>query len=179
VVFRETPVAGAWVIDPEPSADERGSFARVFDAKLFAAHGLSPGVVQCSVSLDTRSGTLRGLHYQADPHAESKLVRCTAGSVYDVVVDLRPHSSSYLRWHAVELSSENRRSLYLPAGTAHGFQTLVDGAELTYMMDAPFVAEAARGVRWDDPAFAIEWPSPLGARTISERDRSYPDYRAT
>jgi dTDP-4-dehydrorhamnose 3,5-epimerase len=179
VVFRETPVAGAWVIDPEPSADERGSFARVFDAELFAAHGLSPGVVQCSVSLNTRSGTLRGLHYQADPHAESKLVRCTAGSVYDVVVDLRPHSSSYLRWHAVELSSENRRSLYLPAGTAHGFQTLVDGAELTYMMDAPFVVEAARGVRWDDPAFAIEWPSPSAERTISERDRSYPDYRAT
>jgi dTDP-4-dehydrorhamnose 3,5-epimerase len=179
VVFRETPVAGAWVVDPEPSVDERGSFARVFDAELFAAHGLSPGVVQCSVSLNTRSGTLRGLHYQADPHAESKLVRCTAGSVYDVVLDLRPHSSSYLRWHAVELTSENRRSLYVPAGTAHGFQTLVDGAELTYMMDAPFVAAAARGVRWDDPAFAIEWPSPSAERTISERDRSYPDYRAS
>jgi dTDP-4-dehydrorhamnose 3,5-epimerase len=178
VVFRETPIAGAWVIDPEPSADERGSFARVFDAELFAQHGLSPAMVQGSTSFNTRAGTLRGLHFQEDPHAECKLVRCTTGAVYDVLVDLRQGSPTHTCWYAVELSSENRRSLYVPAGAAHGFQTLVDGAELMYMMDAPFVAEAARGVRWDDPAFSVDWPEPQCDRTISERDRSYPDYRA-
>jgi dTDP-4-dehydrorhamnose 3,5-epimerase len=176
VVFSETALTGAWVIDVEPARDERGLFARTFDAELFAQHGLSSAVLQCSTSFNERAATLRGLHYQAAEHAECKLVRCTAGAVYDVLVDLRPSSPTHRRWVAVELSGANRRSVYVPAGVAHGFQTLVDGTELTYMMDVAFAPQAARGVRWDDPAFGIEWPDPGGERTISERDRSYPDY---
>lgn len=174
--FRETRIAGAWIIDVEPSSDERGMFARTFDAAVFEERGLSPDVVQCSTSLNPRAGTLRGLHYQADPHAECKLVRCTAGAVYDVLVDLRPDSPAHGLWEALELSSENRRALYVPRGVAHGFQTLVDGSELLYMIDRPFEPSAARGVRWDDPAFGIDWPEPRGPRVMSERDRSFPAF---
>jgi dTDP-4-dehydrorhamnose 3,5-epimerase len=176
MLFRETAIPGAWVIDVEPSEDERGMFARTFDAALFEQRGLSPAVAQCSTSFNTHVGTLRGLHYQADPHGECKLVRCTAGGVYDVLVDIRPDSPGHLRWEAFELSSENRRALYIPRGVAHGFQTLVDGSELLYMMDRGFEPSAARGVRWDDPAFGIDWPEPPGARIMSERDRTFPDY---
>jgi dTDP-4-dehydrorhamnose 3,5-epimerase len=176
MLFRETGIAGAWIVDVEPSSDERGMFARTFDALLFEERGLSADVVQCSTSFNPRAGTLRGLHYQADPHAECKLVRCTAGAVYDVLVDLRAESSTRGRWEATELSSESRRAVYVPHGVAHGFQTMVDGSELLYMIDRPFEPSAARGVRWDDPAFAIEWPEPAGARVISERDRSFADY---
>jgi dTDP-4-dehydrorhamnose 3,5-epimerase len=175
--FVETAVAGAWVIELEPVADERGMFARTFDADLFAERGLSPALAQCSTSFNHRAGTLRGLHYQAEPHAECKLVRCTAGAACDVLVDLRPESPTYRRWHAVELSADNRRSVYVPRGVAHGFQTLVDGTELLYLIDTPYVPEAARGVRWDDPAFGIAWPDPPAQRTISERDRGFPDYQ--
>ena len=176
MVFRETAVAGAWVIDVEPAADERGMFARTFDADAFRERGLSAAVVQCSTSFNHRTATLRGLHYQAAPHEESKLVRCTAGAAYDVVVDLRPSSATYRRWAGVEISADNRAAVYVPPGVAHGFQTLVDGTELLYMIDTPFVPEAALGVRWDDPAFGIEWPDAGGERTISERDRGFPDY---
>jgi dTDP-4-dehydrorhamnose 3,5-epimerase len=176
MVFHETPIAGAWVVEVEPSSDERGMFARTFDADVFRERGLSPDVVECSTSLNRRAATLRGLHYQAHPHAECKLVRCTAGSVYDVLLDLRADSPTHRRWHAVELSSESRAAVYVPRGVAHGFQTLVDGSEVLYMIDRPFEPAAARGVRWDDPAFAIDWPDPGRERTISERDRSYPDY---
>jgi dTDP-4-dehydrorhamnose 3,5-epimerase len=174
--FRETAIPGAWVIDVEPAADERGMFARTFDAALFEERGLSPAVAQCSTSFNARAGTLRGLHYQADSHGECKLVRCTAGAVYDVLVDLRPGSPGHLRWEAFELSSENRRALYIPRGVAHGFQSLVDGSELLYMMDRRFVPSAARGVRWDDAGFGIDWPEPPRARIMSERDRTFPDY---
>jgi dTDP-4-dehydrorhamnose 3,5-epimerase len=176
MVFTETAVAGAWVVDVEPVSDERGMFARTFDAELFRERGLSAELSQGSTSYNRRAGTLRGLHYQADPHAECKLVRCTAGAVYDVCVDLRPDSPTHRGWAAVELSAENRRAVYLPRGVAHGFQTLEDGSELLYLIDRPYEPGAARGVRWDDPAFAIEWPEPAGERTISERDRSFADY---
>lgn len=176
MVFHETAVAGAWVVEIEPAADERGMFARTFDAGVFRERGLSGDMVQCSTSFNHRAATLRGLHYQAAPHAECKLVRCTAGAAYDVIVDLREDSPTRLRWAAVELSSENRRAVYVPRGVAHGFQTLVDGSELLYMIDRPFVPEAARGVRWDDPAFGIEWPDPGGERTVSDRDRSFPAF---
>lgn len=173
MIFRETGIAGAWIIDVEPSSDDRGMFARTFDAALFEERGLSSEWVQCSTSFNPRAGTLRGLHYQADPHAETKLVRCTAGAVYDVLVDLRADFPTYRQWDALELSSENRRAVYVPRGVAHGFQTLVDGTELLYMIDRPFEPSAGRGVRWDDPAFGIDWPEPPGERIISERDRSF------
>jgi dTDP-4-dehydrorhamnose 3,5-epimerase len=174
--FEESPIGGAWVIDVEPSADRRGLFARTFDAEPFAARGLSSAFAQCSTSFNRHAGTLRGLHYQSAPDGECKLVRCTAGSAFDVIVDLRPDSPTYRRWHAVELSAESRRAVYVPRGVAHGFQTLSDGCELLYMIDVPYVPEAARGVRWDDPAFAIEWPEPPGERIVSERDMAFPDY---
>lgn len=174
--FAEAALAGVWVIDVEPAADERGLFARTFDAEAFAERGLAHDFVQCSTSFNARVATLRGLHHQVGEHAESKLVRCTAGAAYDVVADLRPDSPTYGRWVAFELSADNRRAVYVPPGVAHGFQTLADGAELLYMIDRTYVPAAARGVRWDDPAFAIEWPDPPGERTISERDRAFPDH---
>ena len=176
MLFREMSIAGAWIVDVATSSDERGMFARTFDAALFEERGLSAGVVQCSTSFNSLAGTLRGLHYQDAPYAECKLVRCTAGAVYDVLVDLRPESPAHRSWEAVELSSENRRAVYVPRGIAHGFQTLSDGSELLYMIDRPFEPSAARGVRWDDPAFGIDWPEPRGARIMSERDRSFPAY---
>ena len=176
MIFDETPIPGAWVIDVEPASDERGDFARTFDVDAFAERGLSTDVLQCSTSLNLRAGTLRGMHYQAEPAAECKLVRCTAGAVYDVLVDLRPDSPTHARWHAVELTSERRNAVYVPRGVAHGFQTLVDRSELLYTIDRRYEAAAARGVRWDDPAFAIEWPSPPRERIISARDRGFPAY---
>jgi dTDP-4-dehydrorhamnose 3,5-epimerase len=176
MVFRETAIRGAWVIDVEPTSDDRGLFARTFDAKTFAKRGLSADVVQCSTSFNPRAGTLRGLHYQVGAHAECKLVRCTAGAVYDVLVDLRPDSPTHRHWYVVELASDRRNAVYIPRGVAHGFQTLVDGSELLYLIDRSYEPPAARGVRWDDPAFAIEWPDPPGDRIMSERDLGYPDY---
>lgn len=176
-MFHETPLEGVWEIDLERIVDDRGWFARSFDEAAFRERGLNPNVVQCNVSSNARAGTIRGMHYQEDPHSETKLVRCTAGAIFDVALDLRPHSPSYLRWHGVELSAASGRALYLPEGIAHGFQTLADGSEVLYMMGAAYAPQAARGVRFDDPAFAIEWPdaAPAG-RTISERDASYPDF---
>ena len=173
--FIETPLPGAWVIELERLADERGWFARTFDAEEFRARGLNPDVVQCNASFNAARDTLRGMHYQAEPHGESKLVRCVRGAIFDVAVDLRPDSPTYRGWHGVELSAENRLAFYIPAGLAHGFQTLTDDCEVLYQMGHRYVPEAARGVRWDDPAFAIEWPEPH-ERIISERDRSYPDF---
>jgi dTDP-4-dehydrorhamnose 3,5-epimerase len=174
--FNQTPLPGAWVIELDLLADERGWFARSFDAAEFQARGLDPEVVQCNASFNARAGTVRGMHYQADPHGESKLIRCLRGAIFDVAVDLRPDSPTYRRWHGVELSAENRRALYLPIGLAHGFQTLTDGCEVLYQMGSPYVPDAARGVRWDDPAFGIDWPEAPGERTISEKDRAYPDF---
>ncbi|MDX6723415.1 MAG: dTDP-4-dehydrorhamnose 3,5-epimerase [Solirubrobacteraceae bacterium] len=173
--FTEAPLAGAWVIDPDRRSDERGFFARTFDREEFAARGLESAVVQCSTSYNTRAGTLRGMHFQAAPHGEPKVVRCTQGAIYDVIVDLRPDSPTHRRWFATELSAENGRAVYIPVGVAHGFQTVADASEVLYMMGHEYVPEAASGVRWDDPAFGIAWPD-CHQRIMSDRDRSYPDY---
>jgi dTDP-4-dehydrorhamnose 3,5-epimerase len=154
--------------------DERGFFARSFCAREFEARGLDPRVAQCNISFNRRRGTLRGLHFQRSPHAEAKLVRCTHGAVYDVVIDLRPDSPRFLTHFGVELSASNRKMIYVPEGFAHGFQTLEDDTEVFYQMSVPFFPEAAGGVRWNDPAFAIEWPLEVSA--ISEGDRSHPDF---
>ena len=172
--FLETELPGALVIELERLEDERGFFARSFCEKEFAAHGLVTSFPQCNVSYNRRRGTLRGMHYQAAPHREAKLVRCTAGAIWDAIVDLRPGSPGHLQWTAVELSAETRRMLYVPEGFAHGFQTLCDDAEVFYQMSHPHVAEAGRGFRWNDPRFAIPWP--LEVRAISERDRELPDF---
>ena len=169
--FLPTPLAGAYLIELEQLDDERGFFARSFCQNEFKAHGLDPVVAQCNVSFNRRRGTLRGLHYQAAPHAEAKLVRCTRGAVWDVIVDLRKGSLTVRQWHAAELTAENRRALYVPAGFAHGFQTLADDTEVLYQMSEFYHPESARGVRWDDPALGIDWPVP--DPILSNRDRSY------
>ena len=173
-----TPLEGAFVIVPEKLGDERGWFARTFDAEAFARHGLEMTVVQANASFNAGKGTLRGMHYQRAPHGEPKLVRCVRGAAWDVAIDLRPDSATYCSWHAVELSAGNALGFYIPAGMAHGFQTLTDDCELLYLMGHEYVAEAAEGVRWDDPAFGIQWPdAPPGGRTISERDKAFPDFQ--
>jgi len=177
VKFVETPLAGAFVIELDLLEDERGHFARTFDAQEFERHGLDPAVAQCNTSFNARAGTLRGMHYQADPHGEPKLVRCTRGAIFDVVVDLRPGSPTLGDWYGAELSPENERMLYIPAGLAHGFQTLVDGSEVSYQMGHEYVQSHAKGVRWNDPAFGIEWPD-ADQRTISDRDDSFEDFAA-
>jgi dTDP-4-dehydrorhamnose 3,5-epimerase len=177
VKLRETELPGAFVVELEPLRDERGWFARTYDAEAFAALGLDARVSQCNTSFNERAGTLRGLHYQAEPHGEGKLVRCTRGAVFDVFVDLRPDSPTFCRWQGFELRADGVVSLFIPAGFAHGFQTLEDGSEVHYQMGAPYVPGTGRGVRWDDPAFGIEWPEPPpGGRVISERDATYPDF---
>jgi dTDP-4-dehydrorhamnose 3,5-epimerase len=174
MIFTATDVEGAWVVEPERHEDERGFFARTWDAAEFEERGLSTALAQCSVSYNRRRGTLRGLHYQEAPHAEIKLVRCTAGAIFDVAVDLRRDSPSFRRWFGVDLSAENRSALYVPEGCAHGFITLTDGAEVTYQISTPYAPSAGRGVRFDDPAFGIEWPGDVVV--VNERDRSYPDF---
>jgi dTDP-4-dehydrorhamnose 3,5-epimerase len=174
--FVETAVAGAWVIEPERHEDDRGFFARTWDTTLFAERGLNPAFVQSSVSYNHRRGTLRGLHYQVAPCEEAKLVRCTAGAVFDVAVDLRPASETFRRWFGVELSAENRLGLYVPEGCAHGFLTLTDDSEISYQISEFWAPEAGQGVRWDDPAFGIEWPGEVVV--INERDRTYSDFEA-
>ena len=170
--FLPTPLAGAYLIELEQLDDERGFFARSFCQNEFKAHGLDPVVAQCNVSFNRKRGTLRGLHYQAAPHAEAKLVRCTRGAVWDVIVDLRKGSLTVRQWHAAELTADNRRALYIPAGFAHGFQTLADDSEVLYQMSEFYHPESARGVRWDDPTLAIRWP--LKEPVMSPRDREFP-----
>lgn len=170
--FTPTPFEGAYVVEIEPIADERGFFARSFCREEFAAHRLDPVVDQCNISWNERAGTLRGMHLQAEPHAEAKLVRCTRGAIYDVIVDLRPESSTLHRWFGMELTDVDRTMLYAPKGFAHGFQTLADGCEVFYQMSAPYVPHAATGVRWDDPLLGIEWP--VSDPIVSDRDRSFP-----
>jgi dTDP-4-dehydrorhamnose 3,5-epimerase len=172
MIFTESPLPGAFLVDLEPLADDRGFFARSFCAEEFAAKGLSVEWRQCSVSFNARKGTLRGLHYQDAPHEEHKLVRCTAGAIFDVIVDIRPHSTGYRRWFGVELTAHNRRSLFIPPGYAHGFVTLSDDAEVYYMISVPHAPEHARGFRWSDPAFGIQWQ--MTPSVISSRDAAYP-----
>ena len=174
MTFRETSVAGAWIVEPERHADPRGFFARTWCVTEFAQHGLWPRFVQASVSFNPRCGTLRGLHYQAAPHLEAKLVRCTRGAIYDVAVDLRPRSPTFRQHAAVVLDADNRLGFYIPEGCGHGFQTLTDDTEVLYQMSAFYAPEAQHGVRWDDPAFAIPWPP--ADRLIADRDLQYPDF---
>ena len=172
--FVETPIAGAFIVEAEPVSDERGFFARVWCVDELRDAGLRNEVVQVSVSLNVRAGTLRGMHWQRAPHAETKVVRCTRGAIFDVIVDVRPSSLSYRRWYGIELSEDYVRMLYIPEGVAHGFLTLTDDTEVLYQMSDSYVPTATRGVRWDDPAFAIEWPAP--PLVMSERDRAFPDF---
>jgi dTDP-4-dehydrorhamnose 3,5-epimerase len=174
MIFRDTAIPGARIVELERHVDDRGFFARTWDADVFAGEGMNPHVVQTSISYNRAEGTLRGLHYQAPPHVEAKLVRCTAGAIYDVVVDLRPDSSMFMRWAGVELTADNRLALYVPEGCAHGFLTLVDHCEVAYQMSSVYVPEAARGIRFDDPSFAIDWPREIVV--VNDRDASYRDY---
>lgn len=160
------------MIELQPVEDSRGFFARTWCQREFEAHGLNPGLAQCNTSFNNKKGTLRGMHYQAAPYQEAKLVRCTMGAIYDVIVDLRPDSPTFKQWLAVELTAQNRLMLYIPAGVAHGFQTLQDDTEVFYQMSEFYYSELARGVRWDDPAFGIKWPLP--DPILSERDKNYP-----
>ena len=162
------------MIDPERLEDERGFFARTWCQREFEKHGLDTAVAQCSISFNKKMGTLRGMHYQIAPHAEQKLVRCTAGIVYDVIVDLRPDSRTFRHWFATELSVDNRRMLYIPEGFAHGFLTLTDNTEVYYQISEHHVPDSSRGVRWNDPAFAISWPE--HPRIVSQRDSAYADF---
>ena len=172
--FVETGLAGAYVIEIEPLTDARGFLTHTFSAAEFAEHGLSDVFVQCNLSGNPIQGTLRGMHYQAAPHAEDKLVRCSRGAIFDVMLDLRPESSTFKEWRGYELSAENHRAVYIPQGFAHGFVTLTADVELFYQMSREYHSETARGVRWNDPAFDIQWP--VAAPRVAERDNSYRDF---
>jgi dTDP-4-dehydrorhamnose 3,5-epimerase len=174
MIFTETPLPGAVVIEPELLEDARGFFARMWCERELGARGLVTRIAQCSTSFNKKKGTLRGMHFQLAPFAETKIVRCTRGSMYDVIIDLRPGAPTFTRHFAVELTAENRKALYVPAGFAHGFQTLEDNTEVFYQISELYSSSHARGVRWDDPAFGITWPD--DERTIADRDRTYPDF---
>ena len=173
--FIETELSGAWLIEPDLISDERGFFARTYCRNEFADKGLNPNLAQCNISFNKLRGTLRGMHFQKAPYAEAKLVRCTQGSIYDVIVDLRHDSQTFTEWFGIELTAENRKALYVPEGFAHGFLTLQDDTEVLYQMSEFFHAEGAAGVRWDDPLFSISWPGAV--KVISERDRDYPLFK--
>lgn len=172
--FHPTTLAGLMIVEVSPNVDERGLFARTYDAELFAAAGMHTNWPQCNASWNRHRGTLRGMHFQAEPHPEPKLVRCTQGRVYDVAVDLRDGSPSRCRWVGIELSADRRNALFIPAGLAHGFLTLEDNCEVFYQMGDSYDAKLARGVRWNDPAFAIEWP--FQPTVLSERDAAFADF---
>jgi dTDP-4-dehydrorhamnose 3,5-epimerase len=174
MIFRALDIPGAYLIEPERKADRRGFFARTYCRNELEERGLDPTVVQCNISVNHHRGTVRGMHYQADPYPEIKLVRCTAGAIYDVLLDLRPHSPAFKQHVGVELTAENRHAVYIPAGIAHGFQSLADDSEVFYQMSEFYYPDAARGVRHDDPAFGIEWPLPV--TEISEKDLGFPDF---
>jgi dTDP-4-dehydrorhamnose 3,5-epimerase len=176
VRFEATPIPGAYVVEIERIEDERGFFARTWCAEEFRRMGLNPNITQCNVSFNARRGTLRGMHFQARPHEEAKVVRCTLGSVHDVIVDIRPGSAQFRTTFTVELSAQNRRMLYIPESVAHGFQTLEDQTEVFYQMTESYHPEAAAGFRWDDAAFGIRWP--LEVTVISARDRAYPAFQS-
>lgn len=177
MLFTETKLKGAYVIELEPHTDTRGFFARSWCRREFEVHGLNPNLVQCNVSFNSKKGTLRGMHYQTEPFKEAKLVRCTRGAVHDVIVDVRPDSPTFRDYIGVLLTADNRRSLHVPEGFAHGFLTLEDSTEVFYQMSEFYAPEAATGFRWNDPIFGIKWPSEVSV--ISERDRTYPDFSLT
>jgi len=172
LIFSETGLADAYIIDVEPITDERGFFARSWCRKEFEKYGLNNELMQCNISFNKKKGTLRGMHYQNAPYEETKLVRCTSGSIFDVIIDLRSDSDTFRDWIGVKLSAENHRMLYIPEGFAHGFQTLEDNTEVFYQMSSEYVAQAESGVRWDDPAFNVRWPL-ISNISLSEKDRDY------
>ena len=172
MIFQKTRLQGAYIIEPERLDDERGFFARTYCDREFKEHGIAFECVQSNISFNQRKGTLRGMHYQMKPHAESRLVRCTMGKIYDVIVDLRPGSPTYAQWFAAELTAENRKMLFVPEGFAHGFQSLVDNTETSYLMSTAYLAESSAGILWSDPKLAIEWPLPHPI--MSARDRALP-----
>jgi dTDP-4-dehydrorhamnose 3,5-epimerase len=172
MLFRETPLAGAFVVDLDRKPDQRGFFSRSFCNEEFEAHGLTPAIVQCNISFNHRRGTLRGMHYQVPPAPEAKLVRCLRGAIYDVIVDMRPGSPTFLQHFGIELSDENRTALFVPEMFAHGYQALSDGAEVLYQVSAAYAPACERGLRYDDPALAIAWPEPV--TLISDKDRAWP-----
>ena len=173
--FQETILKGAFLIDLEPHEDERGFFARTFCVDEFQAHGLNARLVQCSISFNKSRGTLRGMHWQTEPHAEAKLIRVTRGAIFDAIIDLRRGSPTFMQHVTAELTADNHRMLYVPEGCAHGFQTLEDSSEVFYQMSAVFAPALAQGVRWNDPAFGIQWPE-ADPRILNERDAGFPDF---
>jgi dTDP-4-dehydrorhamnose 3,5-epimerase len=176
LIFRETRLKGAYIIEPEKRCDDRGFFARAWCEKEFADHKLNPRIVQCNISFNKHEGTLRGMHYQITPSAETKLVRCTRGAIYDVIIDLRPDSPTFKQYVAATLTAQDHKMLYVPEGFAHGFVTLEGNSEVFYQMSAFYAPQHARGVRWNDPAFGIEWP--VRQPILVDRDRDYPDFSA-
>ena len=176
MTFTETKIPGVFVVGLQRLEDERGSFARSWCRREFAEHGLDDALVQCNISFNFKKGTLRGMHFQAAPHLEGKLVRCTRGALFDVALDLRPSSPAFLQWYGSELTPDNGRMLFIPKGCAHGFLTLADNTEIFYQMTEYYYPDGARGVRWNDPLFGIVWPAPV--TTMSPRDRDYPDAHA-
>ena len=175
MIFSETTLKGAFLIEPEKLEDDRGFFARTWCEKEMTEQGLNARLSQCNISFNRERGTLRGMHFQAAPHEEAKLVRCTKGSIYDVIIDLRPKSVTFKKWFAAELSANNYKMLYIPENFAHGFLTLEDNSEVHYQMSEFYYPDFARGIRWNDASFSIKWPD--GIRAISERDLSYPDFK--
>lgn len=175
MIFIETDIKGAFVVDIQKLEDERGFFARVWCEREFKKHGLGTRMVQANTSVNKKRGTLRGLHYQVAPYEEAKLVRCIRGVIFDVIIDLRPDSGTYREWLGVELTADNRRMLYVPEGFAHGYQTLVDDTEVFYQVSQFYSPDSERGVRWDDPTFGVEWPV-TDSMLVSSKDRNWPDY---
>lgn len=174
MIFTETKLKGAFIIEPELLVDERGFFSRTWCKREFGAHGLNSSLVQCNISFNIKKGTLRGMHYQAPPFEEAKLIRCTMGAIHDVIIDLRLSSPSFKQYVAVELTAQNRRMLYVPDGFAQGFITLEDNTEILYQMSEFYAPDYAKGIKWNDPAFAIQWP--IKVQVLSDRDRSFPDF---
>lgn len=174
MIFCETRLSGSFVIDPERLGDERGFFARSWCEREFKDHGIETKFVQCNISFNQKMGTLRGMHYQAALYEEAKMIRCTMGAIYDVIADLRPKSLTYKEWVSAELTSDNRRMIYIPKGFAHGFLTLTDNSEVFYMMSEFYAPGFGRGIKWNDPVLGITWPAEV--RVISSQDQSYPDF---
>ena len=174
MIFKETRLHGAFIIELEMLNDDRGEFARIFCQKEFKKYGLSPNIIQSSISVNTKKFTLRGMHYQKSPHTEAKLVRCSRGLIYDVIVDLRPNSPTFKNWTSIEISVENKKMVYIPEGFAHGFQTLEENTEVIYQMSQFYSPSHSQGFRWNDPSFKIEWPA--APKVISSKDRKFPDF---
>jgi len=174
MIFTETKLKGVFLIEPERHEDERGFFARSWSPREFEAHGLDSRIVESNISFNKKRGTVRGMHYQAAPYGQAKLVRCTAGAIFDCVIDLRPSSATFRQWLGVELTARNRLMVHVPVGFAHGFQTLENETEVFYEMSHAYVPGSSMGVRWDDPVFGIQWP--LEVSVVNDRDRHYPDY---